>query len=221
MNDSGFQFTNRQLLAAVALVGVALALCTVEPRAGLFAAAVLAGAGLVVFGALRQQRSPICAGLFLAAIGLGLFAYHGATVAVWVGRASLPVHVLVIDTDTFEPVSGAKIEVLDGPLSPIEGTASTNWLSQFKPATMQPGVGSLVTDARGVCDFEHEFFAAGRDGLGRNSGYIRTRDFWLRASAPGHGSVLIPMDGQSVHLRDILDRSSLCVTVPLRKQCEH
>ena len=48
-------------------------------------------------------------------------------------------------------------------------------------------------------------------------GYIHTGRHWLKASAPGRGSVLIPLDGQG-YPRDIDDRRPLFVTVPLRKQ---
>jgi hypothetical protein len=82
---------------------------------------------------------------------------------------------------------------------------------------MELGLGELLTDSRGQCKFACRFFAAGSDGLFRHGGYIDTARNWLKASAPGRGSVLIPLDGQGWR-RDIDDRRPLFVTVPLRKQ---
>jgi len=83
---------------------------------------------------------------------------------------------------------------------------------------MEPGLGELRTDSRGRARFPQRFFAAGQDGLFDHTGYIHTGRNWLVASAPGRGSVLLPLDGQLGHPRDIHDRRPLFVTVPLRKQ---
>ena len=170
---------------------------------------------LVALGIGTRRRSLLLGALVPLALGGGLFCYRADSVIAWQGSAKLDVYVL--DTDTFEPVSGATIEVLCGPWFPLEGPASPRLLSQFAPAPMEPGSGELLTDSRGRCNFAHRFYATGGDGLFCRAGYIHTGRYWLKASAPGRGSVLIPLDGQR-DPRDIDDRSPLLVNAPLRKQ---
>ncbi len=221
MNSVKHQFTTRQLLVAIGVIGVLLALFACKPRLWIYVAAIASGIVILALGARRHRRSWLLTGFLLLIVGAGLLNFN-ITVARCVGVATLPVHVLVIDTNTFEPVTGATIEVLDGPWSPMEGKVSGTWLQQFTPATMSAGVSPLVTNAGGQCDFTHKFWASWTEGaLIETSGSIRTGKTWLRVSAAGLGSVLMPMDGQSERgSRNYRDRSPLCVTVPLQKQAD-
>ena len=212
-----FHFTIWQLLVVITATCVLLALLVWSLLWGPIIASGLTALVLVALGIGTRRRSLLLGALVSLALGGGLFCYRADSVIAWQGSAKLDVYVLVLDTDTFEPVSGATIEVLCGPWFPLEGPASPRLLSQFAPAPMEPGSGELLTDARGRCNFAHCFYAAGQDGLLRRAGYIHTGRYWLKTSAPGRGSVLIPLDGQG-YPRDIDDRRPLFVTVPLRKQ---
>lgn len=212
-----FHFTIWQLLVVITATCVLLALLVWSVLWGSIIASGLAALVLVIFGIGTRRRSLLLGALVPLALGGGLFYYRAVSVIVWQGSAKLDVYVLVLDTDTFEPVSGATIEVFSGPWFPPEGPASPRLLSQFAPAPMDPGSGELLTDARGRCNFAHRFYATGGDGLFCRAGYIHTGRYWLKASAPGRGSVLLPLDGQG-YPRDIDDRRPLFVTVPLRKQ---
>jgi hypothetical protein len=212
-----FHFTIWQLLVAITATCVLLALLVWSVLWGSIIASGLAALVLVILGIGTRRRSLLLGALVPLALGGGLFYYRAASVIVWQGSAKLDVYVLVLDTDTFEPVSGATIGVFSGPWFPLEGPASPRLLSQFAPAPMEPGSGELLTDSRGRCNFAHRFYATGGDGLFCRAGYIHTGRYWLKASAPGRGSVLLPLDGQG-YPRDIDDRRPLFVTVPLRKQ---
>ena len=213
---SKIHFSVRQLFAVITATCVLLALLVWSLFWGPIIASGLTALVLVVLGIRTRRRSLLLGALAPLALGGGMFYYRAASVIVWQGSAKLDVYVLALDTDTFEPVSGATIEVLSGPWFPLEGPASPRLLSQFAPAPMEPGSGEMLTDARGRCNFAHRFYATGGDGLFCRAGYIHTGRYWLKASAPGRGSVLIPLDGQG-DPRDIDDRSPLLVTVPLRK----
>ncbi len=213
-----FHFTIWQLLVVITATCVLLALLVWSLFWGPIIASGLTALVLVVLGIRTRRRSPLLGALVPLALGGGLFCCcRAASVIAWQASAKFDVYILVLDTDTFEPVSGATIEVFSGPWFPLEGPASPRLLSQFAPAPMEPGSGELLTDSRGRCNFAHRFYATGQDGLLRRAGCIHTGRYWLKTSAPGRGSVLIPLDGQG-YPRDIDDRRPLSVTVPLRKQ---
>lgn len=220
MRTSALQFSLKQLLLAVTLYCVAVSIIVWDLFWGMILIAGIVSVTLTVLGLRKRRKS-------LVACGVGVFVVIGgailycSTVVAWVGSRKLDVYVRVIDTDTFQPVANARIEVLDGPFSPLEGPVYAELISEFTPATMEPGSGALTTDSRGHCKFTHRFFAAGTDGPFRRSGYIDTGRTWLKVTAQGRGSVMLPMDRQSIRPRDINDKNPLFVTVPLRRQSEN
>jgi hypothetical protein len=149
-------------------------------------------------------------GVWLAAVPL-------LSVAKWVGRKSLQVEVLVIDTEALLPVSGAEITIFEGPSSPIEGRMSGRQHSDFSPDPKSPATETRMSDSDGRCRFTYKFFAAGSEGVLDHTGYVDTSQVWLRISAAGRPSTLVPLDRQSIHPRDISDTSPLVVTVVLNK----
>ncbi|MHC4177389.1 MAG: hypothetical protein ACYSWU_07775 [Planctomycetota bacterium] len=217
-STSPFQFSLLQLMIAVTLVSAAVGLIVWRPLLGSLSTVAVASLLLTVAGVKTRRKGLVFCGLALLLFGVGLFGYSSLTVATWVGWQELDVYVLVIDTDTFQPVPRVQIELLDGPYSPLEGIVSTELMTQFTPARIEPDVGQLITDSRGECKFTHRFRAAGTDGLFRHCGYIDTSNTWLRASSADRGSVMLPIDGQSARPRNIDDKTPVFVTVPLREQ---
>lgn len=132
--------------------------------------------------------------------------------AVWVGSSELDVHVTVRDASNLEPIAGAKIELLEGP----DATHRVLGLDMDKAFTAMPG--SFSTDTDGYCNFDHSFWATGRDNLFYSSGNVDTRRVWLRVTASGYASTYLPIDQQSMQLRDINDKSPIWVTIPIGKQ---
>jgi len=112
---SWFRFTVWQLLVVITATCVLLALLVWSLLWGPIIALGLTALVLVVLGIRTRRRSLLLGALVSLALGGGLFCYRADSVIAWQGSAKLDVYVLVLDTDTFEPVSGATIEVLCGP----------------------------------------------------------------------------------------------------------
>lgn len=213
------QFSLRQLLLTVTGICVMAGLIVWDPFWGTIVTLAVVSLGLVALGVWKRQKRLVFVGIGVLVVGV-LFvvpSFFPSRIS-WSGTKRLEVYVRVIDTDTFEPVPNAKVEVLDGPPSPLEGKTFSHLKSEFIPATLEPGVGELVTDSQGWCTFPHRFFASGSEDRFGESGYVDTSGTWLRVSAQGRGAILIPLDRQSIRPRDINDETPLCVTVPLRRQ---
>src|SRR5689334_9990045 len=80
------------------------------------------------------------------------------TVAAWVGRKKLEVIVLVVDTETPEPVTGARVVAFRGPMTLFEGDIRRRMPSDLVPGETPEQVSSL-TDDKGFCKFEYSFRA--------------------------------------------------------------
>jgi len=217
-HERPFQFSLRQLLITVTAINVAVALIVWQPFWGSFGTLIGLSLLLIVAGFKTRRNVLVLCGLALLIGGGVLFVRNALTAVAWQGSMPLDVYVLVIDTDTFQPVPEARIEVLCGPFSPLEGVVSPYLMDTFTPAPMEPDVGPLITDSGGRCKFAHRFFAAGTDSVFGDSAYIRTYDTWLRVSAEGRGAVMLPIDGQSGRCRNFDDTTPVFVTIPLRTQ---
>lgn len=155
----------------------------------------------------------------LAIVLLGVAAVPLLTFQAWVGGKTLPVEILVVDTEELSPVVDANVVAFRGPLSLFDGDIRWRKQSDFLPNTDSNETVSGVTDTKGRCHFDYRFFAAGSEGLFRHSGYVDTSKVWLRISAADRPTTLVPLDRQSVRPRDIHDLTPIIVTVVLNKCC--
>jgi hypothetical protein len=139
-----------------------------------------------------------------------------ATVAAWVGRKTLPVEIHVIDIGNQSAITNAQVTIFRGPKTPFEGQ-SLPPAADFSTVreTAEPVIAK--TDLNGKCSLHYSFFAAGKDGYFRHSGYVDTRGAWLEVSAPHYTTTLMPLDRQGVHPRDIRDDTPMAITVVLSK----
>jgi hypothetical protein len=211
------RFSLRSLLLFVALFAVPLALSRWNMVAGVSVAVVLAGVACIAFGIRTRSRGATIVGIVLAVGAIAFFGLSAGMVIAWVGTRTLDVHVLVVDASSLSPISGANVQALSGPDSPIEGPAP-NVDKDFKIDTLAGDDAELITDKRGRTKFAYRFHAAGSDGMFKNSGYVDTKTIWLRVTAPGYATTLLPLDRQSVRPRDIDDDTPLFVTVPVGKR---
>jgi hypothetical protein len=140
-----------------------------------------------------------------------------AQVKMWVGRKTLDVDVLVIDTDDVQPLPSAGVTIFDGPSSPIEPSVKAYKPAAFVPDPESPRTKTYTTDSEGRCRFKFAFHAAGSSGTFRDSGYVDTSQAWIRVSAPARGATLVPLDRQSGRPRDLHDETPVFVTVVLNK----
>ncbi len=209
------RFSLRTLLLIVTGCQVFSAACIWNLPVGVAIGLGVVGLMFLLAGTRSGKRRLLVVGLlFLAASIVGALA-PGLTVACWVGRQTLTVYVTVVDASSLAPMSGATIEILHGPASPVEGLAP-NVTRDFE--VVQPNTAPVPrTDARGQASFPCEFFAAGQDGMLQNSGYVDTRRVWLRVTASGYHVTYMPLDRQSSRVRDIEDKTPLFVTVPVGK----
>lgn len=202
------QISLRTLLLTVAVLAVVFALLAWHVVGGLLICLAVAGTAATGVGIRSRRTGCTATGIVLLVCVLVAFLAASSAIA-WVGSRTLKVHVVVIDSETLQPIPDADIEVLDGPPSLFDRPAK---LSEFTTA-----ISGLHTNDNGTCSFTHRFFAAGMEGTFRHSGYIDTGGVWIRASADGWGSVLIPLDRQTGNPRDIDDTSPLFVTISLSK----
>jgi hypothetical protein len=130
----------------------------------------------------------------------------------WVGSKELRVRVQLADADTMEPLPGVPIVVFNGPWTPLEGRPVA---PKADPASAE--VQQFTTDAQGTVELSRRFFAAGSDSTFHHSGYVRLAGTWIEIAAPGYSTVLLPLDGQSVHPRQFDDDTPVYATVLLKK----
>lgn len=204
------------LMAIVAIAGVTLAVCRWNMSMGGLLFMTTAGLAGVFLG--KRNRRPLVTLCGVLLLGAAMFVLiRSATVIAWVGRRSLDVRVMVLESEQLVPIENAVVEVLDGPHSPLEGPIQSVD-TDFSHGQHATAPGELTTNERGIAMFSHEFHAAGSDGLFTNSGYISTKNVWVRVTADGYRTTLMPVDGQSIRPRDISDTSPVCVTVPMGRQ---
>lgn len=211
------RFSLRTMLSSVAVIAVLLAVVRWNTVVGMSLAVFVAGTVCVVIGVRTSRRGIVSLGILLM-IGAGGFAWlRSVTVVAWVGNRYLEVHVLVVDGSSLAPVSGARVQLLSGPGSPIEGSVP-NVENDFTMIELAGDKKGVITNEQGSAKFRQHFRAGGTDGLFRKSGYVDTRRTWLRVTAPNYQTTLMPMDGQSAYLRDVNDETPLFITVPVGKK---
>jgi hypothetical protein len=206
-----WRFSLRGLLL-VAGVAISLGVGRWYPPYGIAAGLALPGLFLVRTGKRSQRTGMAAAGVLLVALALLQIGFWNMTEIHWSGTRKLDVYVLVIDASTLTPVPNAKIEALMGPSSPLEGSHASE--GQFAAIVLPDGT-APVTDHRGRARFRCGFFASGTDGLFKQSGYVDTKQVWLRVSAPGYAKTYMPVDQQSPRPRDLRDQTPICVTAPV------
>ena len=149
----------------------------------------------------------VCATLVTALVAIP----HFLTVACWAGSKELHVCVDIADADTMKPLAGVPIAVFNGPWTPLEGPGVAP-----DPHSASADIQEFVTDENGHAECSRRFFAYGRDGAFEHSGCIRLAGTWIQVAPPGYNVVLLPLDGQSEHPRN-LEGSPVFVTLLLRK----
>jgi hypothetical protein len=159
----------------------------------------------------RWMLSIACGLVVLAVVSIPLL-----TVEAWVGRKTLAIEVHVIDGAMASAVEGAQVTLFRGPRTPFEGRNLPESES-FSGVLPEAIAASAVTDLEGRCRFTHSFHAAGTRGLLRDSGYVETKEVWLRVSASGGAPAIVPLDRQSILPRDIHDETPLWMTVVLSR----
>lgn len=212
---SAFQFTLRDVFLVFVAVSATLAASCWNLMVGVATALALSGALTVFAGVRKRRRGAVLAGLVLIVLAAGCVALLSTTVLTWVGSHELRVHVLVVDASKLTPISNARVRLLSGPRSPLEGPPPVIDRA-FKVIPLGNGA-ALTTDDRGYAQFAHRFFAAGSDGLFTKEGYVDTAQVWLRVSRPGYATTYLAIDQQSGKPRDIRNDTPIWVTVPVAK----
>jgi hypothetical protein len=164
-----------------------------------------------------RKRFLFIAMLLFVVVVLTAVAWTSVSASHWVGRKELQVVVLVADADTAKPLSGVPITVFAGPWGPVEYSLSDVTKATLNLDSESAEVQRFATGEDGRIEFTRPFFAAGTDIAFRHSGYVRTAGTWIEAAPPGYGVVLLPLDGQSVHPRDINIDTPIYVTILVRK----
>jgi hypothetical protein len=130
----------------------------------------------------------------------------------WVGTAPLEVHVLVVDADSLEPIAKATVVVFDGP-GYLEGRHRSWKPKDFLPDLNDKNTQQAVTDEQGWAVVTHRFRAHGTDGPRETTGWVMPGYTWVRISSPEHATVLLPLDGQTLRPRPLVDKLPIMVTV--------
>lgn len=169
--------------------------------------ALIANANLVLVGSIAAA---VCL-LLLMAIRPSLIGW------AWIGSVELGVQVRIYDADSRQPIPGASLLLFNGPLTPDQRIEF--WSpEEFSRQTSEPDAQSAETDAEGTAILQRRFRASGTSGWFRETGSIRTSGHWVRVSAPGYGTVLVPLDGQSGLSRTLKQRTPIFVTLLLGRQ---
>jgi hypothetical protein len=157
--------------------------------------------------------------LLLIAIAavLVVFALPTLKVAGWSGSKTLTVEVRVIEIDPPQEVAGAEVTVFDGPHSPIEGRVSWHRPAEFEPNPKSADTKIAVTDSSGIARLDYRFPAFGTSGVWVDSGHVDLSSVWVRVRALDRPPALVPLNRQSVGLRDIDDRTPVVLTIVLNK----
>ncbi len=150
-------------------------------------------------------------GAFISLALTAAFVLPAMQTAKWVGSHELDVHVVVLDASELTPVPNARVEVLEGSHSPLEGPQLT--FNDFQICEH----GKLVTNDSGQLEFRHRFKAAGSSDIFEQSGSVDTGKVWLRVTAEGYCTTYMPVDRQSMRTRNIKEDSPIIVTIPVGK----
>lgn len=215
LTRTSIRFSVRDLLLVLAAISVTLG-------AGRWKIAIGVAVGLALFGILAiaagvrsRRRDAVVVGTLFSLGAAVSIAVQSFTIVAWVGSHELDVHVIVVDASTLTPIANARVEPLDGPYSSMEGpTPAVD--GEFDVIPLENSK-PLTTNNRGYTRFSHRFHAAGNDGLFTKSGYVDTRQVWLRVTCPGYVTTHLPIDQQSASPRDIKNTTPIWVTVPVAK----
>ena len=213
---TAFQFTLRDVFLVLGVISVVLSVSCWNLIVGVATGLALLGVVTVFAGIRNHRRGAVVTGLvFIIGAAICVAIQSFTTTTCWVGSHELRVHVSVVDASTLRPISNAKVELLNGPYSPLEGPAPVVDRA-FEVISLVNGV-ALTTDDRGHAQFSHRFFAAGSDGLFTKTGYVVTGRVWLRVTCPGHVKTYLAIDQQSANPRDITNDAPIWITVPVAK----
>ncbi|MEZ6058129.1 MAG: hypothetical protein R3C01_15630 [Planctomycetaceae bacterium] len=199
----------------LAAISVTLSACRWRIAIGVAVGLALFGILAIAAGVRSRRRGAVIVGaLFILGAAVSI-AIQSSTIVAWVGAHELDVHVIVVDASTLTPIANARVEPLNGPYSPMEGSPPAVD-SEFDVIPLENSK-TLTTNNRGYTQFSHRFNAAGNDGLFTKSGYVDTRQVWLRVTCPGYVTTYLPIDQQSARPRDIKNSTPIWVTVPIAK----
>jgi hypothetical protein len=120
-----------------------------------------------------------------------------------------------VDASTLTPISNARVELLNGPHSPLEGEVLV--INRHFEVVPLADAAVLKTDDRGHTKFSHRFFAAGKYGLFGQNAYVETQRVWLRVTGEGCVTTYLAIDQQSPGPRDFHNDTPIWVTVPVAK----
>lgn len=210
------QFSLRTMLLFMTFLSAVLAITVWNTVIGVSASLATIGLFLICIGVRTRRRVVGILGGSLMLIAIGYFACQAGTATKWCGRQELDVVVLVVDGSSLARISDARVEVLHGPSSPLEGP-HPDVNRAFSVIEVAPSQTYVTTNERGETSFKHEFFAYGSINAFEDIGYVRLAGVWLRVTASGYQSTILPVDGQSVRPRNIRDKTPVVVTVPLGK----
>jgi hypothetical protein len=152
------QFTLKQLLAAMTGVAVLAALAADGYCELAILAVLLTGFGLILrrlAGRRRQKRRYHKAAFesLLLVIVAALILPSATTTAIWDGRARVSLTFIVTEQESGNPVSGARVEIGQAPLSAFRLEAQA------------------ATDSQGRATINITLPASGRDRLCEHTGY--------------------------------------------------
>ncbi|HEV7221691.1 MAG TPA: Ig-like domain-containing protein [Pirellulales bacterium] len=170
------QFTLKQLLAAMTGVAVLAALAADGYCELAILAVLLTGFGLILrrlAGRRRQKRRYHKAAFesLLLVIVAALILPSATTTAIWDGRARVSLTFIVTEQESGNPVSGARVEIGQAPLSAFRLEAQA------------------ATDSQGRATINITLPASGRDRLCEHTGYAFFRPtHWVRVTSPQHAA---------------------------------
>jgi hypothetical protein len=148
----------------------------------------------------------------LALVGVIWMLINNGFYAAVVGRKTLDVWVHVIDAHAQINVPNAKVTVFTGPWSPVDGVV----IPRIDPYGESE---EFATGADGWCRFKHKFWAwwDERPSGSIIRGSVRTGEGWIKVTAAGRPTALVPLDRQSQRPTSIHDERPVVVTVVLNK----
>ncbi len=71
------------------------------------------------------------------------------------------------------------------------------------------------TDSNGRAVMDRRFQAYGTDGYFSSTGRVNTSGVWVQVNAKNYATVTLPLDGQSIRLRDLEDEYPIYLTLLL------
>ncbi|TWU13875.1 hypothetical protein CA54_27150 [Symmachiella macrocystis] len=156
----------------------------------------------------------------LAVLGIlfGLLSAAGIFTRVhWIGSHELDVHVLVLDARTQMPIPKAMVTLFDGPSHPLEIRPENLSKIHFGPDADHANPLQGETDQQGRVVLTRRFMAHGTYSRYSEVGSVLTSKVWAEVSAPGYGTVIIPVGGQDGKPREIQNKGPVYLTVMLSR----